>query len=153
MIQKFARPSRRELLVAGGLSAAALIIGSRSAFAEPADVEAELKKLFGGKPMKNAKIKVTLPELAENGTLVPISFEVESPMTPDNYVKSLHIFADGNPYPWVFTYRFTPEAGRAAGTNKIRLAKSQNIVAVAEMSDGTLNSVKTPIKVTLGGCG
>jgi sulfur-oxidizing protein SoxY len=153
MIQKFARPSRRELLVAGGLSAAALIIGSRCAFAEPPDVEAELKKLFGGKPMQDAKIKITLPEIAENGIQVPISFEAESPMTPDNYVKSLHIFADGNPFPQVFTYHFTPEAGRAAGTNKIRLAKTQNIIAVAEMSDGTLNMVKSPIKVTLGGCG
>ncbi|MGO9473004.1 MAG: thiosulfate oxidation carrier protein SoxY [Rhodomicrobium sp.] len=153
MIQKFARPSRRELLVAGGLSAAALMIGSRCAFAEPADVEAELKKLFGGKPMQNAKIKLNLPELAENGSQVAIGFEVESPMKPDSYVKSLHIFADGNPFPQVFTYHFTPEAGRAAGTNKIRLAKSQNIVAVAEMSDGKLYTAKTPIKVTTGGCG
>jgi len=153
MLQKFARPSRRELLVAGGLSAAALIIGSRCAFAEPADVEAELKKLFGGKPMQNAKIKLDLPEIAENGAQVALGFEVESPMTPDNYVKSLHIFANGNPLPSVFTYRFTPEAGRAAGTNKIRLAKTQDIVAVAEMSDGTLYTAKSPIKVTIGGCG
>ncbi len=153
MIQNFARPSRRELLVAGGLSAAALLIGSRCAFAEPADVEAELKKLFAGKPMQDAKIKLDLPEIAENGAQVAISFAVESPMMPDNYVKSLHIFADGNPTPSVFTYHFTPEAGRAAGTNKIRLAKTQNIVAVAEMSDGTLYSAKSPIKVTIGGCG
>jgi len=153
MNQKFARPSRRDLLVAGGLSAAALIIGSRCAFAEPADVEAEIRKLFGAKTMESGKIKLDLPEIAENGAQVAISFEVESPMTADNYVRSFHVFADGNPLPTVYTYHFTPDAGRAAATNKIRLAKTQNIIAVAEMSDGTLYTAKSPIKVTIGGCG
>jgi len=103
--------------------------------------------------MESGKIKLNLPEIAENGLAVPISFEVESPMTPDNYVKSLHVLSEGNPFPTVFTYHFTPGAGRAAGSNKIRLGKSQNIVAVAEMSDGTLYTAKSFIKVTIGGCG
>jgi len=151
-MQNFTRPNRRALL-GEGLSVAALIIGLRSAFAEPADVEAALKKLFAGKDMKSGKIKLSLPEIAENGALVPFTFEVESPMTPDNYVKSFHVFADGNPLPAVLTYHFTPESGRAAGTNKIRLAQTENVIAVAEMSDGTLYAAKSPVKVTISGCG
>jgi sulfur-oxidizing protein SoxY len=147
-----ARLTRRGL-IAGGLSAAAFIIGSRCALAEPADVEAELKRLFAGRPTADGKIKLDLPEIAENGAQVAIHFEVESPMTAADYVKSFHLFAGGNPAPAVFTYHFTPDAGRAAGSNKIRLAKSQIVIAVAEMADGTLYSAKSPIEVTIGGCG
>ncbi|MBI4723703.1 MAG: thiosulfate oxidation carrier protein SoxY [Rhodomicrobium sp.] len=144
--------SRRQILMSG-LGAAALVIASRPAFAAPAEVEAELKKLFADKPMASGKIKLDIPQIAENGAVVPINFEVESPMTPADYVKSVHVFADGNPTPNVFSYHFTPEAGRAAGSNRIRLGKTQNIVAVAEMSDGKLYTAKSEVKVTIGGCG
>ena len=151
-MKDIAGASRREMLKAA-LSAAALIVASRCAVAEPADVEAELKKLFGGKPLGEGKIKLDIPQIAENGLVVPINFEVESPMTPESYVKSFHVFADGNPNPQVFTYHFTPESGRAAGSNRIRLARTENVIVVAEMSDGTLYSAKSEVKVTIGGCG
>ncbi|MGA7324254.1 MAG: thiosulfate oxidation carrier protein SoxY [Rhodomicrobium sp.] len=151
-MKDIADASRRDVLRAA-LTAAALVVAARSALAEPADVEAELKKLFGGKPIGEGKIKLDIPQIAENGLVVPINFEVESPMTPESYVKSFHVFADGNPNPQVFTYHFTPESGRAAGSNRMRLARTENVIAVAEMSDGTLYTAKSEIKVTIGGCG
>ncbi len=66
--------------------------------------------------MNGGKIKLDIPEIAENGFFVPINIEVDSPMTPDDYVRTLHVFSDGNPFPNVFSYRFTPESGRAAAS-------------------------------------
>jgi sulfur-oxidizing protein SoxY len=152
MIRNLARPSRRQVLGAG-LSAAACVIASRSASAEPADVEVELKKLFAGKPITSGKVKLDIPQIAENGFVVPLNIDVESPMTPDNYVKAVHVFSDGNPLPNVISFRFTPESGRAAASNRIRLARTQNVIAVAELSDGTLHMAKSEVKVTIGGCG
>jgi sulfur-oxidizing protein SoxY len=145
--------SRRNILMSSGFIAAAALMGSRTALAEPADVEAALKKLFDGKPMSNGRLKLDVPAIAENGLVVPVNVEVESPMTPDNYVRAVHLFADGNPLPNVYSYRFTPESGRAALSNRMRLAKTQNVIAVAEMSDGTLSLARSEVKVTIGGCG
>jgi sulfur-oxidizing protein SoxY len=85
--------------------------------------------------------------------MVPMKVEVESPMTADDYVRSVHVFADGNPAPQVLVYHFTPESGRAAATARIRLGQSQTVIAVAEMSGGALYMAKTPVEVTVGGCG
>jgi sulfur-oxidizing protein SoxY len=116
-------------------------------------VAAELKKLYGDKPMAQGKIKLDLPEIAENGLVVPLNIEVESPMTEQDYVKAVHVFADGNPLPQVVTYKFTPQSGKAAASVRMRLAQTQNVVAVAEMSNGALYSAKAQVKVTIGGCG
>ena len=148
-----AQPSRRLFLIAGSLAAASAIIGSRTAFALPADVEAEFKKLFSRSPVSSGKVKLDIPQIAENGFVVPVNVDVESPMTPENYVRAIHLFSDGNPLPIVYSYRFTPESGRAALSNRIRLASTQNVIAVAEMSNGRLYSAKSEVKVTIGGCG
>ena len=74
-------------------------------------------------------------------------------MTDKDYVKSVHVFADGNPLPGVVSYRFTPSSGKAAASTRMRLAQTQNIIAIAEMSNGNLHSTKSNIKVTIGGCG
>jgi sulfur-oxidizing protein SoxY len=145
--------SRRGILKASALAAAALIIGGRSALAEPADVETALKNLLQGRAMHSGKVKLDIPQIAENGLVVPVNIEVESPMTPGDYVKAIHLFTDGNPQPNVYSYYFTPESGRAALSNRIRLAKTENVIAVAEMSDGALYTAKSEVKVTIGGCG
>ncbi len=111
------------------------------------------KAKFGGKPMKSGRITMELPQIAENGNTVPMGFEIESPMTDSDYVKAVHIFAEKNPNPVVGSFRFTPESGRAKVSTRMRLLKTQNVVAVAEMSDGSLYMAKTPVKVTIGGCG
>jgi len=85
--------------------------------------------------------------------VVPVNVEVESPMTDKDYVKAVHILADGNPLPGVVTYKFTPACGKASASTRMRLAQTQNIVCVAEMSSGALYTTKANVKVTIGGCG
>ena len=119
---------------------------------EPA-VAAEIKKLYGDKKFESGKVKLDVPEIAENGLVVPINVDVESPMTDGDYVKAVHVFADGNPLPGVVSYRFTPACGKASASTRMRLSQTQNIVCIAEMSNGALHSVKSNVKVTIGGCG
>ncbi|WP_280939926.1 thiosulfate oxidation carrier protein SoxY, partial [Methylobacterium sp. CCH7-A2] len=89
--------TRRSTLTAGALAAFASLLGSRLAFADEKAVMAEIKKLYGDKPLGEGKIKLDVPEIAENGLVVPVNVEVESPMTEADYVKAVHIYADGNP--------------------------------------------------------
>ncbi len=145
--------SRRSLLIGTGISLLAASIASRSAFADAKAVEDELQKLFAGKPMAEGRLKLDIPQIAENGLVVPLNIEVDSPMTANDYVKSVHVFAEGNPLPQVLVYRFSPKTGRAAASTRIRLAKTQNILGVAQMSDGSLHTAKAEVKVTIGGCG
>ncbi len=145
--------TRRTFLAGASLTALALVIAPYTARADVKAVEEELKKLSGGKPMAEGKIKLDVPQIAENGLVVPLNIEVESPMTDKDYVKSVHVFAEGNPLPHVITYHFTPASGKASASNRIRLAKTQTLIAVAEMSDGSLHMAKADVKVTIGGCG
>jgi sulfur-oxidizing protein SoxY len=144
--------SRRHALQATVAGALVLLL-PRLVVADEAAVTAALQKLYGGKEMAQGRIKLDVPPIAENGLVVPISVEVESPMTADDYVKAVHVFAEGNPLPGVVTYRFSPECGKAAATTRMRLAQSQNVVCVAEMSNGALYTAKSAVKVTIGGCG
>lgn len=146
-------PSRRSVMIAAGAAAAAVLLGPRLASATSAQVEAEIAKLYAGKALSEGKIKLDLPTIAENGLVVPLNFEVESAMTDKDHVKAVHVFADGNPNPGVASFYFTPMMPKAAAQFRLRLAQTQNIVAVAEMSDGTLHTAKREVKVTIGGCG
>ncbi|MBA4334862.1 MAG: thiosulfate oxidation carrier protein SoxY [Beijerinckiaceae bacterium] len=145
--------TRRSTLTAGALAAFATLLGSRLAFADEKAVMAEIKKLYGDKPLGEGKIKLDVPEIAENGLVVPVNVEVESPMTEADYVKAVHIYADGNPQPGIVSYSFTPACGKASAATRMRLAQTQNIVCVAEMSNGALHMAKANVKVTIGGCG
>jgi sulfur-oxidizing protein SoxY len=145
--------TRRSTLTAGALAAFASLLGSRLAFADEKAVMAEIKKLYGDKPLGEGKIKLDVPEIAENGLVVPVNVEVESPMTEADYVKAVHIYADGNPQPGIVSYSFTPACGKASAATRMRLAQTQNIVCVAEMSNGALHMAKANVKVTIGGCG
>jgi sulfur-oxidizing protein SoxY len=148
--------SRRATL-AGSIAVFALALAPKLALADAKAVEAELKKLFGDKAMAqdktNGKIKLDVPEIAENGLVVPITVDVDSTMSDADYVKSVHVFADGNPLPGIISYNFTPACGKASASARMRLAQTQNIICVAEMSNGSLHMAKTEVKVTIGGCG
>ena len=145
--------SRRDFLATSASAAIAVATVPSLALAKPDDVAAEIKKLYGDKPIAAGKIKLDLPSIAENGLVVPLNFEVESPMTDKDYVKAVHFFADGNPNPQLANFHFSALAPKAAAQIRIRLAQTQNIVAVAEMSDGKLYTAKKEVKVTIGGCG
>ncbi|MFG1361689.1 thiosulfate oxidation carrier protein SoxY [Xanthobacter versatilis] len=145
--------TRRRALQLAGIAALAAVLAPRMSFATEAQVAEEMIKLFGGKAMGEGKIKLDVPEIAENGLVVPINIDVDSPMTEADFVKSVHVFADGNPLPQVVTYTFTPDSGKASASARMRLAQTQNVIAVAEMSSGALFSARSQVKVTIGGCG
>lgn len=147
--------TRRELLAAGGGLAVftALGIDVRSALAGTEEAEAAIKAFAGDATIDESRITLETPEIAENGNTVPIGVEVESPMTEDDYVEAVAIFAEENPNPEVVVFNFTPASGVAAAKTRIRLAKTQNVVAVAKMSDGSVHMAKNEVKVTIGGCG
>lgn len=138
-----------------GASAAAFaaVLTPRMSLATETQVADELKKLYGDKKMLDGKIKLDVPQIAENGLVVPVNIDIESPMTDADHVKAVHIFADGNPLPGIVSYRFTPACGKASAAVRMRLAQTQNVICVAEMSDGTLHTARAEVKVTIGGCG
>src|SRR5882724_1755117 len=118
-------------------------------------VQETMKRLFGDRPIKDgeAVIKVDFPPIAENGSVVPISVTVESPMTPASYVRHIYVVADKNRIPFVTRATLAPEAGRAFMGANIRLGETGDLRAIVEQSDGTLLMVKREVKVTVGGCG
>ena len=153
MILKSVETTRRETLTLAAIAGLAAFLAPRISVADEKTVAAEIQKLYGDKKLESGKIKLEVPEIAENGLVVPVNVEVESPMTDKDYVKAVHVFADGNPAPGVVTYKFTPACGKASASTRMRLAQTQNIVCVAEMSDGKLYTAKANVKVTIGGCG
>jgi len=147
---------RRDVLKFAGVGAVAGLMTTllpNLAKADAAKTAAAIQKAAGGKKPMDGKITLELPQIAENGNTVPIGVSVDSPMTDSDYVKAVHIFADKNPSPDVAVFRFTPGSGKASASTRMRMAKTQNIVAVAEMSDGSVYMAKTEVKVTIGGCG
>ena len=148
--------SRRDLMKLGGAGALALVSTSLLPGLAQADakaVSAAIKKLIGDKATKEGRITLELPQIAENGNTVPIGFEVDSPMSDSDHVKSVHVFADKNPSPNVASFHFSPASGKAKANTRMRMIKTQNVVAVAQMSDGSVFMAKAPVKVTIGGCG
>lgn len=146
-------PNRRKVISSAAWAGAALVLVPFELSASPVQVEDEIKKLFAGRPMEEGKIKLDLPSIAESGLVVPLAFDVESPMTAADYVKRIVFFSEGNPNPVIAAYHFTPLIPKAAGQMRIRLAQTQNVVAVTEMSNGKLFRTQREVKVTIGGCG
>ena len=150
------RVSRREMLSytsVGILAAAGVGLFGRPALADKKMTMDAVAKVISGREAKSGRITLELPQIAENGNTVPLTVEVESPMSDADYVKSVHIFAEGNPLPEVASFHFTPANGLAKASSRMRLAKTQNVIAVAEMSDGSVFQASTEVKVTIGGCG
>ena len=92
-------------------------------------------------------------KIAENGNAVPVTVTVDSPMTDKDYVEAIHVVADGNPNPGVASFTLTPLAGKAEVQLRVRMASTQKVIALAEMSDGSLWTLAREVKVTIGGCG
>ena len=147
--------NRRQMLMlsAGAAAFAATSLHARRAAASPEDAEKKIMEFAGGKTPEAGKLSLTAPEIAENGNTVPISVSVDSKMMEGDMVESVIILADGNPNPEVATFNFTAMSGAAAATTRMRLAKTQNVIAVARMADGSVFMDKKEVKVTIGGCG
>jgi sulfur-oxidizing protein SoxY len=111
-----------------------------------------IRTVTGGAPVQTGKVKLDIPPLVENGNSVPMTVSVTSPMTPNDYVKSIHVFNEKNPQPNLGNFYLRPSAGRAQVATRVRLADSQKIVAIAKLSDGSFWSVTSEVVVTLAAC-
>ena len=120
--------------------------------ARAAAMQAAIKAVAGDAPIKPGRIKLELPPLVENGNAVPLSVTVESPMTDADHVKAIHIFTEKNPQPNVASYQLGPRAGTANIQTRMRLADTQSVVAIAEMSDGSFWRDEVEVVVTLAAC-
>jgi sulfur-oxidizing protein SoxY len=148
---------RRDFVLAAGaaalLAAHVAAVPDAHAVAGSAEFEAALAELLKGATPRSSGINMDLPASIENGDYVPVALGVESPMTAESYVKAIHLLSPANPRALVASFKFTPLSGRARVTTVIRLAKTQEVVAVAELSDGTVLMATHSVDVKVGGCG
>jgi sulfur-oxidizing protein SoxY len=144
--------SRRQFLKGMGGAAALAAIAVRPAAATPASMEEAIRRATGGARVTPGRVTLELPPLSENGHAVPMTVSVESPMTAADHVRAIHVFTERNPQPEVITLRLGPRAGRARVATRIRLADTQTVVAVGELSDGTFWSARAAVVVTLAAC-
>jgi sulfur-oxidizing protein SoxY len=121
-------------------------------FAKKADAAKAIQEITGGKSVQDGRVTLVIPPLVENGNLVVLKVSVDSPMTANDYVKSIHVIAEGNPLPNIFTAYLTPRSGTAALTTRVRLADSQRVWAIAQMSDGSFWQGHADTLVTLSAC-
>ena len=151
-LKKMRKISRRNaLFLIGGLTGS-IIVPSVS-FSSTNEVLKRIDEITKGLGAKESDIYLDLPEIAENGNQVKVSFEMDSPMKDTDYIKNVHILADGNPAPNVAKFSFTPEMGSCSATTRMRLSKTQNVYLLAENSQGQFLMTKSKVKVTIGGCG
>ena len=128
------------------------LLAIKPTWATPAMMRAAIRKVVGEAPLRKGKVRLDLPPLIENGNTVPMTVSVDSPMTEADHVKAIHVFNEKNPQPNVLSVRLGARAGKAAISSRIRLADSQTVTAIAEMSDGSFWSDEADVVVTLAAC-
>jgi sulfur-oxidizing protein SoxY len=133
-------------------AATASLLPTLNAFATVDDATQAVNKILGGQPAKVGRVTLEIPPLVENGNLVTMKVLVQSPMTQADYVRAIHIVAEGNPLPNVVSFFLSPRAGRAVVTTRIRLGDSQRVRAIAQMSDGSFWQGDAATLVTLAAC-
>ncbi len=144
--------SRREIF--GAIVGAGVIAAIRvePALATTQSMQAAIRDLVGEAKVTKGKVHIDVPALVDNGNTVPLTVDVESPMTATDYVKTIHIFNEKNPLPNVINAYFGPRSGRAKLSTRFRLADTQTVTAIAEMSDGSFWSGSADVVVTLQAC-
>ncbi|WP_102223001.1 thiosulfate oxidation carrier protein SoxY [Acidimangrovimonas sediminis] len=135
--------TRREALILGAAGSAALMLPLPASAAAFDDA---VKAFTGGATPKEGGVTLNAPEIAENGNTVPVSVEAKG-------ASEILILAPENPTPKVATFSFGPLSGGASASTRMRLAKTQDVTAIAKMADGSFAMAKTTVKVTIGGCG
>lgn len=109
--------------------------------------------LVDAEPVVGEPMTLELPDLAENGNVVPYSLVVESPMTDIDYVRTLYLLSTANPQALVAKFHLVPATGKATVSGRMRLAKTQDVVGIAEISTGQVVVAVRKVEVTIGGCG
>ena len=146
---------RRFLATAGGLAVAAALPLTATAQMNrmpPNNMPEVIRRLVGTAKVNTGRVKLGVPPLVENGHLVPLTVTVESPMTEADHVKAIHVFTDKNPLPEVISFYVGPRAGRASLSTRVRLADTETVVAIAQMSDGSFWSERQNVVVTTAAC-
>jgi sulfur-oxidizing protein SoxY len=143
-------PLDRRAFLAG--AALVTVLPFEPARATPDAMAAAIKEVVGGATVREGRVKLDLPPLVENGNVVPLTVSVESPMTPADHVKAIHVFNEKNPQPHVFSARLGPQNGKAVIGTRIKLADTQKIIAIAETSSGAFWSASADVIVTLAAC-
>jgi sulfur-oxidizing protein SoxY len=147
--------TRRDFLtVASGVALAGAIpvVSVRPAKATPAMLSAAVRNVVGEAPLHIGKVKLDIPPLVENGNTVPMTVSVDSPMTAEDHVRSIHVFNEKNPQPNIGNFYLSPASGRAQVSTRIRLADSQKVTAIAHLSDGSFWQTSVDVVVTLAAC-
>ena len=152
MSQRTRRRFLVETAALAGAAGLALRLDSDPAGATPASMQAAIRNVAGEAKLNKGRVKIDVPALIENGNAVPLTVSCESPMTQEDHVKAIHVSTEKNPQPNVIGVRLGPRAGRASVSTRIRLADTQKIVAVAQMSDGSFWSDEVEVIVTLAAC-
>ncbi|MEO0551430.1 MAG: thiosulfate oxidation carrier protein SoxY [Pseudomonadota bacterium] len=143
--------TRRSVL---GMGAGAVLVSSLpiAAYAEQSDLDAAIFELFGDRPIEDGNVTLTLPPISENGFSVPLTVDVDSPMTAEDHITQIAVFSPRNPLADIARFKLGPRAGRASVSARIRLAGTQVITAVAETSQGRLLRGQAETVVTLAAC-
>ena len=144
--------SRRTLLRQLGATGLVLALWPAAGWSTPEAVQEAIRQRIGAREPQPGGMTLTLPKIAETGNSVPLTVTVDSPMTPDDHVLRIHVFVPGNPEPVASTYHLGVRAGKAQISTQIRLARTQTVLALAEMHDGSVRSDAASIVVTLGAC-
>jgi sulfur-oxidizing protein SoxY len=144
--------TRRDLLLAGMAGLGVALIKIEPAAATPESMKRAIRQVVGEASVRKGKVTIDVPALVENGNTVALAVEVESPMTAQDHVKAIHVFNEKNPQPNVISARLGPRAGRAKISTRFRLADTQTVVAIAELSDGSFWSASVDVIVTLAAC-
>lgn len=143
--------ARRSFLL-GAATLLALRPIPAAALTVPPEVQAALDAILAGRTAQDTGITIDLPEVAENGAQVPLTIRLDSPMTEADHVAAIHVLATANPAPGIGTFRLTPHLARAEVFTRIRLAEEQQILVLAELSDGRILQAAARATVSVGGC-
>lgn len=141
--------TRRSVLAGLGAGLALVAMPVR---ANDASVAEAIKTAFGDAPRTDGRITMTLPPLAESGNTVPLTVSIDSPMTETDAVKRVLVFANRNPRPLIATMAFGPKAAKAEFSTNIRLSGTQDVITIAEMTDGSIYQAQVRVLVTVGAC-
>ena len=151
-LRKLKKISRRNALQLIAVFTGTTVFPSIS-FAQSNQALDRINEITNGLGAIESDIWLDLPEIAENGNQVKVSFEMDSPMTETDHIKTVYILADGNPSPNVAKFSFTPEMGSCSATTRMRLSKTQNVYLLAANNNEQFFMTYAKVKVTIGGCG
>jgi sulfur-oxidizing protein SoxY len=144
--------SRRGFLLLGVATAAEAQLPPNITEIRKKALDAAIAKVVGGAQVRPGRVKLDVPPLIDNGNLVPLSVEVESPMSAADHVKAIHLFTERNPQPYVLSAYLGPRAGRARIATRARIADTGAVIAIGQMSDGSFWSDSVKVVVTLSAC-